>query len=133
MGGGLSLGVGGRFGGRAGVRASAQPNYSQGSGPAAGAFGAGATTTAPSGAGTLAPNDPVGVGLWASVGAVLFLAWTRHTLPSNMKRLFDLDLMVLVGGHLASGVVRMENRKLAASPNPILQTIGGAGNIVMGS
>src|SRR5205807_7856974 len=110
MGPGLSLG----FGGQAGVRAKGQANYGQGSGPAstsAGAFGQGSSVT-PSGAQTLAPNDPVGVALWASVGAVAFLALTRHSLPANMKRIFDLDLMVLVGGHLAAGVVRMENRRL---------------------
>lgn len=132
--GGLQLGVGGRFSGRAGVQTRAQPGYSQGAGPAgAGAFGSGASVTPPGGAGTLAPNDPVGVALWASVGSVLFLAWVRHTLPANMKRLFDLDLMILVGGHLSYGVVRMEARKMAASSNPILQTIGGASNIALGS
>lgn len=129
-GGGLSLGMGGRFSGRAGVKATAQPTYAGGSGP--NAFQP-AGPAASSGSGTLAPNDPVGVALWASVGALLFLAWTRHTLPANMKRLFDLDVMILVGGHLASGVIRMENRKLAASSHPIAQVVGGAGNIALGS
>jgi hypothetical protein len=47
------------------------------------AFGPGYTMTgAPSAAGSLAPNDPFGVALWAGVAAIALLVFIRYSLPA---------------------------------------------------
>lgn len=47
----------------------------------AAAFGPGFTSSAPSTAQALAPNDAFGISFWIGVAAVAALVFIRHTLP----------------------------------------------------
>ena len=124
---GLSLGT---FGGTAArPQATTAPNQAT-SGTAA-AFGPGYTLSGPSMGSALTPNDPGGIAFWTGVAGIGGLAYLRHTLPSNMKKTFDLILIFSVLWAPAKGLAKCVVARHSAQDSGVAQDIAQAASIIL--
>lgn len=97
----------------------------------AAAFGPGYSTSSPSTGSALAPNDPFGISSWVGVAGVGGLVYLRHTLPGNMKRQFDLVIIMLLLWSPAKGLAKMVAARHSAQDTGIAKDIAGAANIIL--
>ena len=95
------------------------------------AFGPGYSVAAPSTGSALTPNDPFGISFWWGVGALGGLAYLRHTLPSNMKKTFDLILIFSVLWAPAKGLAKSVAARHSSSDSGIASDIAQAASIVL--
>jgi hypothetical protein len=124
---GLQLGT---FGGvSARPQATTAPN--QATSVTQAAFGPGYTMKGPSTASALTPNDPGGIVFWTGVGSIAGLAYLRHTLPSNMKKTFDLVLIFSVLWAPAKGIAKAVVARHSAQESGVAQDLAQAASIIL--
>jgi hypothetical protein len=95
------------------------------------AFGPGYTMSGPSTGAALMPNDPGGIIFWTGVGGIAGLAYLRHTLPSNMKKTFDLVLMFSLLWAPAKGLAKGVIARHSAQDKGIAQDLSQAASIIL--
>lgn len=124
---GLNLGT---FGGVANrPQATTAPN--QATTVTAAAFGPGYSVKGPSTASALMPNDAFGISFWTGIGGIGGLAYLRHTLPSGMKKTFDLVLIFSILWAPTKGLAKSVAARHAASDTGIAKDAAQAASIIL--
>jgi hypothetical protein len=124
---GLRLGT---FGGTTGtVQATTAP--SRATSVTSAAFGPGYTMSPPSTKAALWPNDPAGIAFWTGIGGIGGLWYLRHTLPTPMKKNFDLVIIMLILWVPAKGLAKAVAARHASSDSGIAQDAAKAAVIVL--
>jgi len=124
---GLRLGT---FGGTAAMpQATTAPN--QATSVTAAAFGPGYTMSPPSTGAALTPNDPGGIAFWAGLGGIGGLWYLRHTLPSPMKKNFDMVIIMLMLWAPAKGLAKCVIARHSAQDSGVAQDLAQAASIAL--
>jgi hypothetical protein len=124
---GLNLGT---YGGTASrPQATTAPN--QATSVTSAAFGPGYTVSGPSTGAALTPNDPGGITFWAGIGGIGGLVYLRHSLPSNMKKTFDLILMFSLFWAPAKGMAKAVVARHSSVDDGIAADLAGAASIIL--
>lgn len=110
-------------------QATTAPN--QATSVTAAAFGPGYTTSGPSTKSALTPNDPGGIAFWVGVGGIAGLVYLRHTLPGNMKKGFDLTIMMLILWSPAKGLAKAVAARHAGTDDGIAKDVAQAASIIL--
>jgi hypothetical protein len=95
------------------------------------AFGPGYTMKGPSTASALTPNDPGGIAFWTGVGGIAGLVYLRHTLPSPMKKTFDLLVMFSILWAPAKGLAKCVAARHSAQDSGVAQDVAQAASIIL--
>jgi hypothetical protein len=124
---GLNLGT---FGGVS-TRPQATTAPNQATSVTAAAFGPGYTMRGPTTGSCLTPNNAFGINFWAGVGGIGGLVVLRHTLPGDMKKVFDLMVIFSLLWVPAKGLAKQVAARHAAQDSGIAQDAAQAALIAL--